>query len=73
MKREFEKAAELEKMKEVEKVQQSIQYQEMLERQLQEQVGERGREGERDFCHFSIGNEEAGGVRRVSQGETDDR
>ena len=38
MKKEHEKATELERMKEVDKVQQSIQYQEMLEKQLEEQV-----------------------------------
>ena len=38
MKKEYEKATELERMKEVDKVQQSIQYQEMLEKQLEEQV-----------------------------------
>ena len=38
MKREHEKATELEKMKEAERVEQSVKYQEMLERQLEEQV-----------------------------------
>ena len=38
MKKEYEKATELERMKDVDKAQQSIQYQEMLEKQLEEQV-----------------------------------
>ena len=43
MKKEYEKATELEKLKEVEKVQQSVQYQEMLEKQLEEQVQKLGK------------------------------